>query len=218
MKRMFLLLALGLFAHVALQAQQISELRRSKTIFAYPEFKVGRVVQSFGRSVVDTVNIFLKDASLVFRRADTVYAANVDHIYGLEIDSTVYKKVGTQMARVVAQQGYNYLVCVESVDMAKYEAETTGGEGLPFFEILPETGAGFFVELDREPDEANIGLPLKHTYYFLLKGEEVPARENKVKPHVRPDMKQAFKQKMADRWWSWNDEESLKQLLIFFAQ
>ena len=48
-----------------------------------------------------------------------------------------------------------------------------------------------------------------------MKGVIVPAVESKFKKYVRPEMAKAFKNLMADRWWSWEDEASLKQLLPY---
>ena len=66
--------------------------------------------------------------------------------------------------------------------------------------------------------QSNKGYPLKHTYYFSLKGRIVPAREKTIKKEVKPDMKVAFKNLMEDRWWSWNDVPSLEQLFLYFPE
>ena len=92
---------------VSAAAQQATVVHRSKTVFQYDDFQVGRVLQPFGRYVNDTLNILLKDASLCFRRGDKIYAADVSHVLGVRFDSIEYKRVGTQMGLVVAQRGYN---------------------------------------------------------------------------------------------------------------
>lgn len=219
MRRLFIIiLVLGAVVASA-AAQQATVLRRSRTVFQFDDFQVGRVLQPFGRYVNDTLNILLKDASLCFRRGDKIYAADVSHVLGVRFDSVEYKRVGNQMGVVVAQRGYNFLVRVTTIDKKKYQEETRGGENLPFFEILPEQGGGFFMELDREPlREYEQGIPLKDTYYFMNRGEVVPAVESKFKKHVRPEMKQAFKTLMADRFWSWRDEKSLTQLLMYLPE
>lgn len=218
MKRLLTVFALCALVMSA-AAQQATVLQRSKTIFQFDDFRVGRVLQPFGRYVNDTLNILLKDASLCFRRGDKIYAANVSHILGVRFDSVEYKRVGEQMGVVVAQRGYNFLVRVTTIDKKKYQEETRGGENLPFFEILPEQGGGFFMELDREPlREYEQGIPLKNTYYFLARGVEIPAVESKFKKHVRPEMKRAFKTLMEDRFWSWRDEKSLTQLLMYLPE
>lgn len=218
MKRLltiFALCALGLSA----VAQQATVLQRSKTIFQFDEFQVGRVLQPFGRYVNDTLNILLKDASLCFRRGDKIYAADVSHILGVRFDSVEYKRVGEQMGVVVARQGYNFLVRVTTIDMKRYKEENGGGTNPAYFELFTGSGVGYFLDLDREPlREYEQGIPLKNTYYFLARGVEIPAVESKFKKHVRPEMKRAFKTLMADRFWSWRDEKSLTQLLMYLPE
>ena len=64
----------------------------------------------------------------------------------------------------------------------------------------------------------NHGYPLKQEYYFMLKGRVVEARERRIKKEVLPEMKEAFKNLMNDRWWSWKDPASLSKLFIYFPQ
>lgn len=206
----------------ALHAQQATELKRSKTVFAYPEFKVAKVNQSFGRFVKDTINIFLKDASLVFKHGDRVYKANVDYILGLEIDSVKYRKVGTQMARVIAQKGVNMLLCVTTVDLDILGEETHGPVSQGFFDLdipsLGGTSASGLLDFSGHEREEDEGYPLKNKYYFLINGEPVVANESQIKKYVRPDMKTAWKNLMADRFWSWNDPQNLSQVLIYLPE
>lgn len=221
MKKIFLfLICLCLFS--TMDAQQARELKRSKTVFEYPEFKVAKINQSFGRFVKDTVNIFLKDASLCFRRGDKVYKAYTDQIIGLELDSVKYRKVGSQMGRVVMQYGINMLLCVTTVDMDLLREETYGAEAVGFFDIDIPGANGVnvnnFMDLSGHKYEEDEGYPLKNEYYFLIKGEPVPANETQIKKYVRSDMKTAFKNLMADRFWSWKDPKSLSQILIYLPE
>lgn len=212
-----ILLLLLLLVALPCSAQQNTTLRRSASIFEWPEFQVAKVEQPFGRYVKDTVNIFLKDASLCYRRGGKVYQADVTRILGVQFDSVAYKKVNNQMGRLVQTQNGNSLVCVTTVNMKQYKSETHGGENLPYFEIAPEVGANLFIDLDRgELRDGDLGLPLMHTYYFIIQGEVVPATETKIKKYVRSDMKTAFKNLMADRFWSWKDEQNLSTLLMYF--
>ena len=139
-KKFLISFLLGALCTFSAFAQQVTELQRTKSIFVYPDFCPGRVIQAFGRSVTDSVNIYYGDASLCFHRGDTIFKANLDGIYGLVIGDDEYKKVGTQMGRVVAKKGYNALICVTEVDHRKLEAETTGGEKLPYFQIENKGG------------------------------------------------------------------------------
>lgn len=197
-------------------AQQNQQQRRSRSIFAFPEFRVGNVRQSFGRIAKDTVNIYLKDASLVYKKDGKIMRAYVKGIYGVDFgDSLHYVKVDSAMARVVAQKGYNYLLCKTTVNMAKFREEESGGTGLDFFEM---SDFKYFAELNQDKRDEDIGLPLQDRYYFSVKGMIIRANENEFKKMIGKDQKQAFKVLMANRFWSWKDPESLKMLLDFLPE
>ena len=123
------------------------------------------------------------------------------------------------MGRVVAEHGGNRLLCVTTIDMEKYREITGGSTDLPFVSLdLGGLARETFIDMSGGEQQANKGYPLKHTYYFSLKGRIVPARQKYIKKEVKSDMKLAFSNLMEDRWWSWNDEASLKQLFLYFPE
>lgn len=211
-----LLIMLLLCCAMPASAQQNQQLKRSKTVFLYPEFQDAKIRQSFGRFVKAKANIFLKDASLCYMQDGKVIKAYTKGILGVDFSDTVrYMKVDSAMARVVAQKGYNYLLRVTSVNMKRYRDETTGGSELPFFEM---SDFNVFLQMDGQQREEDTGLPLQDKYYFSVKGTIVPANESDVKKIITSDQKKSFKQMMDNRWWSWNDEESLKMLFDILPQ
>ena len=215
-KQMNRILSLLLAACMAAGAwgQQSQELQRTQSIFAFPTFQEAKVLQSFGRFTKARVNILLKNSTLCFLDSTTVKEAYVSGVTGVQFDSVRYMKIGEkQMARVVAQKGYNFLLCVTTIDQKRLKAETEGGDNLPFLEI-PD--AGFFYEIDGQTFTFKQGYPLQKKYYFNLKGTVVPANETVIKKHVREEMRTAFRNLMGDRFWSWNDEASLTQLFTYF--
>ncbi len=214
MKKIIILL-LALLATGQTFAQQQKEDKRSQTQFAFPTFQDAKVLQPFGRFVKAKANILLLKSTLCYMEGDKVKEAYVKNILGVEFDSVKYVKVDSVMGRVIATKGYNQLVCVTTIDRKQYEAETQGGENLPYFFM---ENSGLFLDLDPERQQIPKGLPLKDKFYFICKGKPVPANESKIKRIVRPDMKRAFKSLMEDRWWSWKDAESLKQLLDYLPQ
>ena len=195
-------------------AQQQAIEKRTQEIFAFKEFKDAKVLQPFGRFTRAKANILLKNSTLCFMDGKTVKEAYVQNVLGVEFDSVKYMKLrnSNQMGLVVAQKGYNYLLCVTTIDDKKLKDETEGGTNLPFFEI---TDAGAFFEIDGQAFTFKQGYPLKDKYYFSIKGELIPANETAFKKYVRPEMKKAFKNLMADHFWSWNDAKSLTQLFTY---
>lgn len=203
-------------------AQQAQEELRASSQLVYPEFREGRVLQSFGRSIKAKVNILYKNAALVFidPKDSLVRQAANTSVLGVQIDSVVYRKVdNTAFGRVVAERDGNLLLCVTTIDMKRYKEITSGGTDMPFFEIdMAGFGMNRLLDLTGAEQAANVGYPLRKDYYFSLKGRIVPAREKVIKQEISPEMRTAFRNLMADRWWSWRDATSLTQLLMYFPK
>ncbi len=206
-----LALLLCLAATGGAAAQQNRELQRSKTVFLFPEFREAKVRQTFGRSVTAQANIFLKDGSLCFMENGKIKRAYTRGILGVDFGDTLrYMKVDSVMGRVVAQRGYNYLLCVTSVDRKRYTEETTGGSHMNFFEM---SDFNLFMQLDGQEREEDFGIPLQEKYYFSISGKVIPAGESQVKKLIPQEKKKAFKKMTEeDRWWSWSDPKSLEML------
>lgn len=205
--------------------QQVGDVR-THNIFAFPEFQEAKVLQPFGRHTTAKANILLKKSTLCFMQNDTIKEAYVQNVLGVEFtvrkdsagkDSIVrYMKVdNNRMGRVLAAKGYNYLLCVTTINEKKLKDETVGGDNLPYFEA-PDVG--FFTEIDGDAFEYDKGYPLSNRYYFNLQGSVIVANETNFKRFVRPEMKTAFKNLMNDRFWSWNDPASLAQLFTFLPE
>ena len=217
----YLLLLLLLLGLGTAQAQQLQEEQRSERQLVFADFRDAKVLQTFGRFVKAKANILYKNAALCYvdEKDGKVYQASNASIIGVEFDSIRYQKVDkVAMGRVVAERGGNRLLCVTTIDMEKYKEITGGSTDLPFVSLdLGGLARETFIDMSGGEQQANKGYPLKHTYYSL-KGRIVPAREKTIKKEVKPDMKVAFKNLMEDRWWSWNDVPSLKQLFLYFPE
>jgi len=217
MKRYILLLiALIAFAIPDTLAQQNQRQQRSKTIFVFPEFQDAKVRQSFNRFAKAKANIYLKDASLVYLDNGKIMRAYTKGIFGVDFgDSIHYMKVDSAMARVVAQEGYNYLLCKTTVNMSQYREEEQGGKNLDFFEM---SDFNYFAELNQDQRDEDKGIPLQDKYYFSVKGFIIPANESSFKKVMDKGQMEAFKVLMANRFWSWKDPESLKMLFDFLPK
>ena len=199
-------------------AQQQVETRRTKSVVANPEFVEARVLQPFGRSVKAKANILLKNSTLCFMRGDTILEAYVANVLGVEFDSIHYMKVNDkQMARVVAEKDYCYLLCVTTINMSQVARECAGSEN-----VLSDIGDGQlaarFAEAMSTDYSMKNGFPLQDKYYFNIRGQIIPANQTAFKPFVKPEMKNAFKRLMNDKWWSWKDPASLAQLFTYIKE
>lgn len=209
-------LALYIIMCPAWGQQQKVDLR-SDSPFAFKEFREAKVLQPFGRFTRATANILLKTGMLCYIDGDKIMQADASRLLGVTFgDSIRYVRLDThQMARVVAQKGYNSLLRLTTIDLKKLKAETEGGDNLPFLEI---TDAGAFVELNGEGFEYGKGLPLKEEFFFSICGTIIPANQTRFKTFVLPERKTDFKALMNDHFWSWGDEASLTRLLDFLPQ
>lgn len=215
MKKFLLPFLMLLVVCTSAMAQQSQELRRSKSALYFPEFKDAKILQPFGRFIKAKANILLKNGALCYMEDGKIMQAYTQNILGVEFDSIKFMKVDEeQMGRVVASKGYNHLLCVTKADMKKYKSETEGGENLPYLDLV-DAGGFFEIDSDAQKREYDNGIPLQDRYYFYIKGEIVLANETKMKKYIRPEMKKAYKNLMADRWWSWYDPDCLKQLLPY---
>lgn len=212
MKQLLLLLIVFCSSLTAM-AQQNQLIRRSASVYTFSQFKNAKVLQTFGRSVNTEANIHLKDAALVFKQDGKILRAYTKNIVGVVFDDTLhYMKVDSAMARVVAQKGYNYLLCKTTVNMSRLRSEESDVNQNDYFH-RPDLGV--FLDPDEEKRDEDNGYPLLDTYYFNVQGLIIPANESSFKKLVSKDEMQAFKTLMANRFWSWKDEESLKMLMDF---
>lgn len=220
-KKKILISFLSLALCLPLAAQQQTGDLRTHNIFAFDGFRDAKVLQPFGRSTTAKANILLKKSTLCFMQKDTIKEAYIQNVLGVEFnagtDSAVhYMKVDNQrMGRVLAQKGYNYLICVTTINDKKLKDETVGGDNLPYLEA-PDVG--FFTVIDGDAFEYDKGYPLTNRYYFNLQGTVIVANESNFKKFVRPEMKTAFKNLMNDKFWSWNDPASLEQLFTYLPE
>ena len=206
------LLALG---HTA-RAQQVQELRRSRSIFLFPEFQDAKIKQSFGRYAKAKANIYLKDGSLMYMEGDKIMRAYTKNIFGVTFGDTLeFVKVDSAMARVVARDGYNALLCLTTVNMARYREEESGGSDLDYFQL---ENFNVFMTLNEDRRDDDLGIPLQDKYFFSAKGFVFPANETAFKKAISKEQQQPFKVLMENRFWSWKDPESLKMLLDFLPK
>ncbi|MBP3228474.1 MAG: hypothetical protein J6M53_06835 [Bacteroidaceae bacterium] len=221
MKNLFLPLFLSAFLFAPVQAQQNQEVRRTKSFFLFKDFRPAVVRQTFGRTVtVEKANLLLRDGTLVYLQGDSILAPTNASILGVDFDSTMtFMRVqGMEMGRVLAREGFNYLLCVTTFDRSMMTDEMNTYTNLS--SLAQE--AGFFDSnylRDINPGSPDfLGYPVCDTYYFSLKGHVIPATEREVKRRIAASHKKDFKALMADRWWSWRDAESLARLLGLFPE
>lgn len=215
MKKTILFLFALLWVSGATMAQQAQVERRSKIPFAYKDFKDGNIEFAFGKDKIYKANIFLKDASLLYKNDTTVMKANLFGVISVDFGDALYRKTGDSMGKVIEQKGEVFLTVVTTIDTDRMREDARSGRNstfldLPEFNLFIDTNADYWAEGEGS------SWPLKDEYFFVVKGEAIPAAEKIVKKSIRADKRNDFKELMKNRKWSWKDANSLKVLVDYF--
>lgn len=215
MKKTILFLFALLWVSGATLAQQAQVERRSKIPFAYKDFKDGNIEFAFGKDKIYKANIFLKDASLLYKNDTTVMKANLFGVISVDFGDALYRKTGDRMGKVIEQKGEVFLTVVTTIDTDRMREDARRGRNstfldLPEFNLFIDTNADYWAEGEGS------SWPLKDEYFFVVKGEAIPTAEKIVKKSIRADKRNDFKELMKNRKWSWKDANSLKVLVDYF--
>ena len=215
MKKTILFLFALLWVSGATMAQQAQVERRSKIPFAYKDFKDGNIEFAFGKDKIYKANIFLIDASLLYKNDTTVMKANLFGVISVDFGDALYRKTGDRMGKVIEQKGEVFLTVVTTIDTDRMREDARSGRNstfldLPEFNLFIDTNADYWAEGEGS------SWPLKDEYFFVVKGEAIPAAEKIVKKSIRADKRNDFKELMKNRKWSWKDANSLKVLVDYF--
>ena len=215
MKKTILFLFALLWVSGATMAQQAQVERRSKIPCAYKDFKDGNIEFAFGKDKIYKANIFLKDASLLYKNDTTVMKANLFGVISVDFGDALYRKTGDRMGKVIEQKGEVFLTVVTTIDTDRMREDARSGRNstfldLPEFNLFIDTNADYWAEGEGS------SWPLKDEYFFVVKGEAIPAAEKIVKKSIRADKRNDFKELMKNRKWSWKDANSLKVLVDYF--
>lgn len=215
MKKTILFLSALLWVSGATMAQQAQVERRSKIPFAYKDFKDGNIELAFGKDKIYKANIFLKDASLLYKNDTTVMKANLFGVISVDFGDALYRKTGDRMGKVIEQKGEVFLTVVTTIDTDRMREDARSGRNstfldLPEFNLFIDTNADYWAEGEGS------SWPLKDEYFFVVKGEAIPTAEKIVKKSIRADKRNDFKELMKNRKWSWKDANSLKVLVDYF--
>lgn len=215
MKKTILFLFALLWVSGATMAQQAQVERRSKIPFAYKDFKDGNIEFAFGKDKIYKANIFLKDASVLYKNDTTVMKANLFGVISVDFGDALYRKTGDRMGKVIEQKGEVFLTVVTTIDTDRMREDARSGRNSTFLD-LPEFNLFINTNADYWAEGEGSSWPLKDEYFFVVKGEAIPAAEKIVKKSIRADKRNDFKELMKNRKWSWKDANSLKVLVDYF--
>ena len=222
MKRNILFSFLLFFSYTCI-AQQAPEEERTLIPYEYPQFRDATVTMMFGSQKQVKANIYLDGSKFYFMNGKKAIEADLSNIRQVQFGDTTYIPQDTIMARIVVQDSTKMLICIKTIDKYKMTGRNDGfggldqrGEGLPFFQLDNMMGSIGMIELnDGDAQKQAKTFPLKRTYYFIINGEKVPAKESRIMRRYSKEQRKVLKGITENRHWSWSDERSLAQLLGF---
>jgi hypothetical protein len=200
-------------------AQQNQQELTTLVPYAYPEYQKAVVTMLFGSKKNLEANIYYAGSRLYYKDRDTTMVAELANVRTIEFENgDFYETVGEQAAKVEARESAGMLLSVTTIDEKKMRGTSDSnndrkGENPPFLNIDGLGNLDMSGSYDEHKYERFL---LKVEYYFRVNGRTFPANYASVKENIPEGKKKAFREKMKDRNWSWNDKQSLSQLLYYF--
>lgn len=215
MKKLFAIIAMMLSAGVAL-AQGVTS-----SLTAYPSFKPGTIHLTSGKSIKNnTLNVFLKNACLLYKSGNNTMEANMDNITGVDFADRTYIKIGSKLAHLVDSVGANRLYCITLLDIAAYEQSLRNNVNITNLDISsPDLYGGNlnYTTIDLAPQEG-LELPVVCEYYFQLGGKLVRVHERDLSRALGKEQRRMMRTIMSTKEFSWVNEEQLLMLLQAISQ
>lgn len=220
MRNSFLICILTVFFYcLPVTAQQVQEEETTTIPYAFPQYRKATVTMMFGTKKEVMGNIYLDGSKFYFLQDSVSIEASLSNIHRIAFGDTLYMPVDTMLARIVAEDSTKMLICIRTIDKYKMTGANDGihgedkrGEGMAFFQLDMFSSMGF-IELNSDQSKQSRYFPLKREYYYILNGEIIPAKERPVMKRYTKAQRKVLKGLTESRFWSWNDENSLVQLL-----
>ena len=189
MRQAFLLFLLALCCSVHAQIPA----GRSKTVTMFSDFQPAIIKLKDGKqSVHKQTNIFLKNSTLVYKKAPTgeIMEASMPVVAGITVGERNFINVKNRLAEVVATEGNATLVRIRVIDV-----ETMKGEYL----------------------NNSIMTPLMDTYYYVVGDKATIAQERSIKSALKKEQRKEY-EVIISTGFSWTRAEDLAKLLKLFNQ
>lgn len=182
----------------------------TRNLTLYHQYKPAEIKMTNGK-VVKTAfaNVFLKNASLLFKRGDVTMEATMSTISTVDIDKHHFINIDNMLACEVGIVGVNKLYCVTLLDLDSYKAMLRNDVNITNLSIGDQLS---YTTIDLTPTEG-IALPLIRQYYYLLDGKIVRAHERELVRRLPKEKKRMYKTVISMDSFSWVDAESLLKLL-----
>lgn len=183
---------------------------KTHNLTLYKDFKPGVIHMANGRDLKNPLlNIFLKNASLLYKSGTITKEANMDNVIGVDFDDRKYIKIEGELAYLVDSVGANRLYCSTLIDVEAYKAMQKNNVNISNLSLGDQISYST-IELEQQE---GIQLPIINHFYFLYNGKMIRVHEREISRLLPKDKRRLYKTVIGDDKFSWVDAESLLRLL-----
>ena len=194
-----------------------SAMAQRKTLSAtlYKEFRPSVITFTDGhKSRQSLTNVFLKNSTLLFPKGEFTMEANMDNILAVDFEGDrSFVNIENKLAYFVDSYKNNALYCIEMFDQEAYERNLKNNvniSNLDLSSINNDIISTTTIDLNNEEDYK---LPVFRHFYMKLDGNYVKVHERTLLRMLPKQKRTMMKRIMAMPGFSWQNEESLMQLL-----
>ena len=221
MRQAFLLFLLALCCSVHAQIPA----GRSKTVTMFSDFQPAIIKLKDGKqSVHKQTNIFLKNSTLVYKKAPTgeIMEASMPVVAGITVGERNFINVKNRLAEVVATEGNATLVRIRIIDVETMKGEYLNNSIMTNSSMLDDLNAGRLIgesmsttRIDGAEDEEPY--PLMDTYYYVVGDKATIAQERSIKSALKKEQRKEY-EVIISTGFIWTRAEDLAKLLKLFNQ
>lgn len=158
-------------------------------------------------------NIFLKDASLVYKQLGKDLRANMNIVKTVFINKRQFVNLKNQLAEVIDTCSNCQLLCVKNIDVEAFKGTLLNESDITNISL------GDNIAVTRlDPDAESLKFPLVVTYYFVIGGKEVRCHERSVKLVVPKKKRSLYDACIKQYGFDWTKAECLKKVLRVLAE
>jgi hypothetical protein len=187
---------------------------QKRTLMAtqYREFRPSVVTFADGhKSRQSLTNVFLKNSSLLFLSGEYTMEANMDNIVAVDFEGDRnYIAIDKQLAYFVDSVKGNALYCIELFDQDSYERNLRNNVLISNLDMSSGQLSTSTIDINNEEDWK---MPVFRHYFIRYNGEFIKVHERELNRKLPKEKRTMMKRVMALPDFSWQSEESLKQLL-----
>ena len=190
--------------------------------YLYNDFTEGAVNKISGKTINYKLNVHVKESKLHFLSGNLVNEAFLTDVASVRIGDDVYIPVNQKLMKMIAQDGEDYVLELIVANLSNIN-ETGGAYGVS--SATSATNKLSSIDTDSQINQNHMllkasknkgeSLDLESTYYFLINGELIEATSRIVDKKIAPEDKALWKQFKKENKIRWNQDESLKKILLF---